>query len=48
MIQIVSRLSPQDLSDVAAWLSSQPVPAVAAPTAQLARPLPMPCGSDLL
>jgi len=48
MSQIVSRLSPQDLSDVAAWLSSQPVPAVAAPTAQLARPLPMPCGSDLL
>lgn len=47
MSAIVSRLSPQDLNDVAAWLSSQPVPAPAAPTAQLARPLPMPCGSDL-
>ena len=47
MSQIVSRMSPQDLNDVAAWLSSQPVPAHAAPTAQLARPLPMQCGSDL-
>ena len=46
MSQIVSRLSPQDLSDVAAWLSSQPVPAAAAPASQPARPLPMPCGSD--
>ncbi|HEU5297723.1 MAG TPA: cytochrome c4 [Burkholderiaceae bacterium] len=47
MSQIVSRMSPQDLNDIAAWLSSQPVPAAAAPTAQLARPLPTPCGSDL-
>ena len=47
MGQIVSRLSPQDLADAAAWLSSQPVPAAAAPTAQIARPLPMPCGTDL-
>jgi cytochrome c553 len=46
MSQIVSRMSPQDLNDVAAWLSSQPVPAAAAPTAQLVRPLPMQCGSD--
>jgi cytochrome c553 len=46
MGQIVSRLSPQDLNDVAAWLSAQPVPAQAAPAAQIARPLPLPCGSD--
>lgn len=46
MSQIVSRLSPQDLNDVAAWLSSLPVPADAAPAAQITRPLPLPCGSD--
>lgn len=46
MSRIVSRLAPQDLNDVAAWLSSQPVPAHAAPAAQIARPLPLPCGSD--
>ena len=46
MGQIVSRMSPQDLNDVAAWLSSQSVPAHAAPAAQITRPLPMPCGSD--
>ena len=46
MSEIVSRLSPQDLNDIAAWLSSQSVPAAAAPTAHLARPLPLQCGSD--
>jgi len=46
MGQIVSRMTPQDLNDVAAWLASQPVPADAAPAAQIARPLPLPCGSD--
>ena len=46
MGQIVSRLTPQDLNDVAAWLASQPVPANAAPSAQITRPLPLPCGSD--
>ena len=46
MGQIVSRLAPQDLIDVAAWLASQPVPANAAPSAQITRPLPLPCGSD--
>ena len=46
MGQIVSRMTPQDLNDVAAWLSSRPVPANAAPAAELARPLPLPCGSD--
>ncbi len=45
MGQIVSRLSPQDLNDVAVWLAAQPVPAQAAAT-QIARPLPLPCGSD--
>ena len=46
MGEIVSRMTPQDLSDVAAWLSSQPVPTNAPPTAKLTRPLPLPCGSD--
>lgn len=46
MSQIVMRLSPQDLNDVAAWLAAQPVPSYAAPAAQIARPLPLPCGSD--
>lgn len=46
MSQIVMRLSPQDISDVVAWLSSQPVPTGAAPAAQIARPLPLQCGSD--
>ena len=46
MGQIVSRLSAQDLNDVAVWLSAQPVPAQAAPAAQITRPLPLPCGSD--
>ena len=46
MSQIVMRLSPQDLNDIAAWLSSQPVPRDSAPAAQLTRPLPLQCGSD--
>ena len=46
MSEIVMRLAPQDLNDVAAWLASQPVPPDAAPLAQPARPLPLPCGSD--
>ena len=46
MGHIVSRLTPQDLNDVAAWLASQPVPPNAAPAADITRPLPLPCGSD--
>lgn len=45
MAQIVSRLPPQDLSAIAGWLSSQPLPANTAPAAPLAQALPLKCGS---
>src|SRR5262249_29603763 len=46
MHQIVSRLTPEDLNDLSAWLSSQPVPANAAPALRVARPLPLQCGRE--
>ena len=53
MATLARRLTPADVAGVAAWLSSQPVPAnakaaSAAPTAQVLAPvqvLPLPCGS---
>jgi cytochrome c553 len=47
MATIASRLSPQDVSAVAAWLSSQPVPPGAKPAPQAKLPLPLECGSAL-
>jgi cytochrome c553 len=45
MGEIARRLSPDDVTAVSAWLSSQPVPPDAKPVAGLAHPLPMECGS---
>lgn len=45
MREISHRLSPQDLSAVATYLSRQPVPAASKPAAGLPLPLPMECGS---
>lgn len=45
MAQITSRLSNQDISAVAGWLSSQPIPPSAKPVDRLPQPLPMLCGS---
>ncbi len=48
MGQVARQLSPQDLTAVAAWLSSQPVPANAHPVAALPRPPSITCGSAAL
>jgi cytochrome c553 len=48
MGQIARGLSPQDLTAVAAWLSSQPVPADAHPVATLPRTPSITCGSAAL
>jgi cytochrome c553 len=48
MGQIARALSPQDLTAVAAWLSSQPVPADAHPVAALPRTPSITCGSAAL
>jgi cytochrome c553 len=45
MAQIAERLTAEDLSAVANWLSSQPVPAGAKPAAAPDQPLPLRCGS---
>lgn len=45
MAQIAERLSSDDLSAVAHWLSSQPVPPGAKPAAAPTEPLPLHCGS---
>ena len=45
MGQVARQLSPQDLTAVAAWLSSQPVPADAHPVAALPRAPSITCGS---
>jgi cytochrome c553 len=44
MADIARRLSPDDVSAVASWLSSQPWPAGGKPAVSLPQPLPMPCG----
>ena len=44
---IAKRLSPEDVSAVAAWLAAQDVPRDGAPAARLAAPLPLDCGSGL-
>jgi cytochrome c553 len=45
MARIVARISPQDLSAIAGWLSSQPLPVNTAPVAPLAQAQPLKCGS---
>ncbi|WP_298232886.1 c-type cytochrome [uncultured Azohydromonas sp.] len=47
MASIAKRLSPQDVSAVAAWLSSQTPPADSKPARQAKLPLPLECGSGL-
>lgn len=47
MATIARRLSPQDVSAVAVWLSSQTPPADSKPARQPTLPLPLECGSGL-
>jgi cytochrome c553 len=47
MATIANRLSPQDVSAVAAWLAARTPPADARPVPQLKLPLPLECGSGL-
>lgn len=45
MAEVASRLSAEDISALASWLSAQPVPGGPAAAPSLERPLPLPCGS---
>jgi cytochrome c553 len=45
MATIASKLTPEEVGAVSAWLAAQPVPAGAKPAAGFRAPLPMPCGS---
>lgn len=45
MAQVAQRLSDDDVTAVTTWLAAQPVPALHAPAAAVAQPLPLPCGS---
>ena len=45
MSQIVGKLTAQDMTAVATWLSSQPVSDASRPAAQISAPLPLRCGS---
>lgn len=45
MADIARRLTPQDVSAVAAWLSTRPVPVPARAADSLSAPLPLECGS---
>ncbi len=45
MADIARRLTPDDVSAVAAWLSTRPVPAPARAASPSAEPLPLECGS---
>jgi cytochrome c553 len=45
MQQVAGRLTDADITAVAAWLSSRPLPANAAPLAAKAMRTPLPCGS---
>jgi cytochrome c553 len=47
MAQITERLTNEDISAVAAWLASRPIPPSAKPVEQVPLPLPMLCGSGL-
>jgi cytochrome c553 len=45
MADIAKRLTPEDVSAVAAWLASRPVPVPSKATESLPEPLPLECGS---
>jgi len=45
MADIAKRLTPEDVSAVAAWLASRPVPVPSKAAASLPEPLPLDCGS---
>jgi cytochrome c553 len=45
MATIAARLSESDVAAVSAWLSKQPPDAAVRPAANIAMPLPLPCGS---
>jgi cytochrome c553 len=47
MAQITSKLSNEDISAVAGWLASRPIPPSAKPVERLPQPVPMLCGSGL-
>ncbi|MEN3293317.1 MAG: hypothetical protein V7642_2570 [Burkholderiales bacterium] len=47
MAEIAKRLTPEDISAVSTWLSSQPVAADAAPATSIPVKLPLRCGSFL-
>ena len=44
MAAIASRLAPEEIGRISAWLASQPVPAGAKPASGFAKPMPMACG----
>ena len=45
MAEVARRLTPEDVSAVAAWLASRPVPLPSRAAESLPAPLPQPCGS---
>ncbi len=45
MADIARRLTPEDVSAVAAWLASRPVPVPSKAADSLPEPLPLECGS---
>ncbi len=47
MAAVAKQLTPEDVSAVATWLSSQPLPTDPKPAAQLPQPLPLDCGSGM-
>ncbi|WP_280156287.1 c-type cytochrome [Piscinibacter sp. XHJ-5] len=47
MAQIAERLTNEDVSAVASWLASRPIPPSAKPIDRIATPLPLLCGSGL-
>lgn len=47
MADIARRLRPEDVSAVASWLASQPLPTSTKPASALPRPAPLRCGSAL-
>jgi cytochrome c553 len=44
MAEVAKRLTPGEVSAVASWLASRPLPAATKPAAALPAPLPLPCG----
>jgi cytochrome c553 len=47
MAQVAQRLSPEELTAVAAWLAAQPLPADPHPAPALPREMPLACGSAM-